>query len=120
MGAPGTSAPYCVNMFDAALASWVGVPPALCVFLENLRTGYGAGAQRDPHSCDHFVEPKILARHISTMESLARLAGSEQQRKFGNDKREPFPAIVASVTVRFAVMAIPKNRSSRRPMASPG
>ena len=35
-----------VQMFDAALASWVGAPPSMCIFYGDLRQRAGARAQR--------------------------------------------------------------------------
>ena len=109
-----------VNMFDAALASWVGVPPALCVFLETCGQAMALEHNGDVYSCDHFVEPKYLLGNIHN-ESLARLAGSEQQRKFGNDKRHKLPRYCRECDVRFACHGeCPKNRFIQTPDGEPG
>jgi uncharacterized protein len=109
-----------VNIFDAALASWVGVPPALCVFLETCGQAMALEHNGDLYSCDHFVEPKYLLGNIHT-ESLARLAGSEQQRKFGNDKRDTLPLYCRECDVRFACHGeCPKNRFIETPDGEPG
>jgi uncharacterized protein len=109
-----------VNMFDAALASWVGVPPALCVFLETCGQAMALEHNGDLYSCDHFVEPKYLLGNIHD-ESLARLAGSEQQRKFGNNKRDTLPRYCRECDVRFACHGeCPKNRFIETPEGEPG
>ena len=72
------------------------------------------------YSCDHFVEPKYLLGNIHN-ESLARLAGSEQQRKFGNDKRDTLPRYCRECDVRFACHGeCPKNRFIETPDGEPG
>jgi serine-type anaerobic sulfatase-maturating enzyme len=109
-----------VNMFDAALASWVGVPPALCVFLETCGQAMALEHNGDVYSCDHFVEPKYLLGNIHN-ESLARLAGSEQQRIFGNNKRDTLPRYCRECDVRFACHGeCPKNRFIETPEGEPG
>jgi uncharacterized protein len=109
-----------VNMFDAALASWVGVPPALCIFSETCGQAMALEHNGDLYSCDHFVEPKYLLGNIHT-DSLARLVGSEQQRKFGNDKRDTLPLYCRQCEVRFACHGeCPKNRFIETPDGEPG
>jgi uncharacterized protein len=109
-----------VNMFDAALASWVGAPPALCIFSETCGQAMALEHNGDLYSCDHFVEPKYLLGNIHT-DSLARLVGSEQQRKFGNDKRDTLPRYCRECEVRFACHGeCPKNRFIETPDGEPG
>jgi hypothetical protein len=55
-----------VQMFDAALASWVGAPPAPASF-RDLRQRSGARAQRRSVPGDHFVEPKHLLGNIRSV-----------------------------------------------------
>jgi len=109
-----------VNIFDAALASWVGVPPALCVFLETCGQAMALEHNGDLYSCDHFVEPKYLLGNIHD-ESLAWLAGSEQQLRFGNAKRDTLPRYCRECDVRFACHGeCPKNRFIETPDGEPG
>ncbi len=109
-----------VNMFDAALASWVGLPPALCVFLETCGQAMALEHNGDVYSCDHFVEPKYLLGNIQN-ESVAQLARSEQQRKFGNAKRDTLPRYCRECEVRFACHGeCPKNRFIETPDGEPG
>ena len=46
-----------VQMFDAALASWFGVPASMCIFSETCGTALAIEHNGDLYSCDHFVEP---------------------------------------------------------------
>lgn len=109
-----------VNMFDAALASWVGAPPDLCIFAETCGQAMALEHNGDLYSCDHFVEPKYLLGNIRT-ESLAALVGSERQRRFGNDKRDTLPRYCRECEVRFACHGeCPKNRFINTPDGEPG
>jgi uncharacterized protein len=109
-----------VNMFDAALASWVGAPPALCIFSETCGQAMALEHNGDLYSCDHFVEPKYLLGNIHN-EPLARLVSSDQQRKFGNDKRDTLPLYCRECEVRFACHGeCPKNRFIETPDGEPG
>jgi uncharacterized protein len=77
-------------MFDAALASWVGAPPAICIFAETCGNAVALEHNGDLYSCDHFVEPRYLVGNIQSR-SLEQLVNSERQRKFGSDKRDTLP-----------------------------
>ena len=46
-----------VQMFDAALASWVGAPASMCIFSETCGSALALEHNGDVYSCDHFVEP---------------------------------------------------------------
>ena len=65
-------------MFDAALASWVGAPPAMCIFGETCGNAVALEHNGDVYSCDHFVEPSYLLGNIPQTHMLraGRLAGS--------------------------------------------
>ena len=53
-----------VQMFDAALASWYGENPAMCIFAEKCGNALALEHNGDLYSCDHFVEPKYLLGNI--------------------------------------------------------
>jgi uncharacterized protein len=109
-----------VNMFDAALASWAGVAPGLCIFSETCGQAMALEHNGDLYSCDHFVEPKYLLGNIR-VEPLARLVASEKQRRFGNDKRDSLPRYCRECDVRFACHGeCPKNRFIETPDGEPG
>jgi len=109
-----------VQMFDAALASWVGAPPAMCIFAETCGHAVALEHNGDVYSCDHFVEPKYLLGTIQC-KSMAQLVGSEQQVEFGNDKRDTLPRYCRECEVRFACHGeCPKNRFLQTPDGEPG
>jgi uncharacterized protein len=72
------------------------------------------------YSCDHFVEEKYKLGNI-TDTPMAELVGSEQQTRFGLDKRDTLPAYCRSCDVRFACHGgCPKDRFIRTPDGEPG
>jgi uncharacterized protein len=109
-----------VQMFDAALASWAGAPPSLCIFAETCGDALALEHNGDVYSCDHFVEPKYLLGNINT-ESLIDLVASPRQRRFGEDKRDTLPRYCRECDVRFACHGeCPKNRFIATPDGEPG
>jgi len=109
-----------VQMFDAALASWVGAPPALCIFAETCGDALALEHTGDLYSCDHFVEPNHLLGNIAET-PLAELVGSAKQRAFGAAKRDTLPRYCRECPVRFACHGeCPKNRFILTPDGEPG
>ncbi len=109
-----------VQMFDAALASWVGAPPALCIFAESCGNALAIEHNGDLYSCDHFVEPRYFLGNIQE-EHLLHLVSSDQQRKFGTDKRDTLPRYCLECEVRFACHGeCPRNRFIQSPDGDPG
>jgi uncharacterized protein len=109
-----------VQMFDAALASWVGAPASLCIFSETCGDAVALEHNGDVYSCDHFVEPKHLLGNIKTVHMLT-LVDSDQQRTFGLAKRDTLPQYCRDCTVRFACHGeCPKNRFLTTPDGEPG
>jgi uncharacterized protein len=99
-----------VSHFDAALASWSGVPPALCIFAETCGDAVALEHNGDVYSCDHFVEPEHLLGNI-TETHLVELLASKPQRAFGMAKRDTLPGTCRRCPVRFACQGeCPKNR----------
>lgn len=99
-----------VSHFDAALASWVGEPPALCIFGETCGNAVALEHNGDVYSCDHFVEPEHLIGNIHR-DHLVELLASPPQQAFGLAKRDTLPAYCRACTVRFACHGeCPKNR----------
>lgn len=99
-----------VSHFDAALASWLGVQPALCIFNETCGNAVALEHNGDLYSCDHFVEPDHLLGNIAETHMVELLA-SPQQRAFGDAKRATLPRQCRECTVRFACHGeCPKNR----------
>ncbi len=109
-----------VQMFDAALASWVGAPPSMCVFAETCGNALAIEHNGDLYSCDHFVEPKHLLGNIKDVHML-ELVSSPQQAAFGLAKRDTLPNYCRECDVRFACHGeCPKNRFINTPDGEPG
>ena len=109
-----------VQMFDAALASWLGLPASMCIFGETCGNALALEHNGDLYSCDHFVEPAHLLGNI--METhMVELVASPQQRAFGDAKRDTLPQYCLDCAVRFACNGeCPKNRFTRTPDGDPG
>jgi uncharacterized protein len=109
-----------VQMFDVALAAWVGAPPALCVFSPTCGNALALEHNGDLYSCDHFVEPDYLIGNIQETQMI-ELVASDQQRKFGQDKLDTLPQYCLECKVRFACHGgCPKNRFIETPDGEPG
>lgn len=109
-----------ISHFDAALASWVGVPPALCIFAETCGNAVALEHNGDLYSCDHFVEPRYLLGNILET-PMVELLASPEQRSFGDAKRDTLPQYCRDCTVRFACHGeCPKNRFTLSPDGEAG
>src|SRR5262245_29882263 len=109
-----------VQMFDVALANWVGEQPSLCVHSETCGLALALEHTGDLYSCDHFVEPKYKLGNIR-MTHLLELVDSPQQRRFGLDKRDTLPRYSREYDVRFAChRGCPKDRFIDTPDGEPG
>ena len=109
-----------VQMFDAALASWVGAPPSLCVFSPTCGTAPALEHNGDLYACDHFVEPDYFLGNIQDTH-ISQLMISDRQRKFGQNKLDLLPEYCRKCEVRFACHGgCPKNRFILTPDGDPG
>lgn len=109
-----------VQMFDIALAAWLGQRPGLCVFEETCGTALALEHNGDLFSCDHFVEPRYKLGNIREI-PLIELAASEAQRRFGQDKRDTLPRYCRECDVRFVCNGgCPKDRVLTTPDGEPG
>jgi uncharacterized protein len=109
-----------VQMFDAALASWVGAPPALCIFSETCGDAVALEHNGDVYSCDHYVEPGYLLGNVLDT-AMVDLVSSPRQRAFGAAKRDTLPKYCRDCEVRFACHGeCPKNRFITTPDGEPG
>jgi uncharacterized protein len=109
-----------VQMFDAALASWMGLPASMCIFAETCGNALALEHNGDLYSCDHFVEPDYLLGNIMDTH-MVELVASPQQRAFGDAKRDTLPRYCLECEVRFACHGeCPKNRFTSTPDGDPG
>lgn len=109
-----------VQMFDAALASWYGAPPALCIFSETCGNAVALEHNGDLYSCDHFVDPDHLLGNVMKTHMVELLA-SPPQRAFGLAKRDALPRQCRECPVLFACHGeCPKNRVRHTASGEPG
>jgi serine-type anaerobic sulfatase-maturating enzyme len=109
-----------VQMFDVALANWVGEPPALCVHSETCGRALALEHTGDLYSCDHFVEPRHRLGNI-TERPMRELVFSPRQERFGRDKRDTLPRMCRECDVRFACHGgCPKDRFISTPDGEDG
>ena len=109
-----------VQHFDSALANWVGIPGAVCIFSETCGQAVALEHNGDLYSCDHFVEPKYKLGNIRETH-LIQLLASPQQIKFGQDKKATLPRYCRECEVRFACHGeCPKNRFIKTPDGEDG
>ncbi len=109
-----------VQMFDVALANWVGEPSGLCVHSKTCGLALAIEHNGDLYSCDHFVEPAYRLGNILET-PMIELVASPPQQKFGADKFDALPAYCRACDVRFACHGgCPKDRFIRTPDGEPG
>jgi uncharacterized protein len=109
-----------VQLFDVALGNWMGLGSSLCVFAERCGRALAIEHNGDLYSCDHYVYPRYRLGNILNR-SLAEMAGSAEQAKFGNDKADTLPAYRRSCEVRFACHGeCPKHRFAVTPDGEAG
>ena len=109
-----------VQHFDAALASWHGTVPGVCIFQETCGRAVALEHNGDVYSCDHFVEPRYRLGNINER-PLGDLVGSLKQQEFGVKKLITLPTYCRECEVRFACHGgCPKNRFIETPDGEPG
>ena len=109
-----------VQIFDVALAAWVGERPGLCIFEETCGLALAMEHNGDVFSCDHFVEPKYKLGNIQAI-PLIEMVASSAQRQFGLDKRDTLPRYCRECEVRFVCNGgCPKDRFSETPDGEAG
>ncbi|MFW5772024.1 MAG: anaerobic sulfatase maturase [Phototrophicaceae bacterium] len=109
-----------VQLFDIALAAWIGDRPGLCIFEETCGDAMAMEHNGDVYSCDHFVEPRHRLGNIVDI-PLHEIVSSDQQRAFGLAKRDTLPRYCRECEVRFVCNGgCPKNRFISTPDGEPG
>lgn len=109
-----------VQQFDVALESWMGMEASLCVFRKTCGSALAMEHTGDVYSCDHFVYPDHKLGNVMES-SLREIATSEQQKKFGLDKRNALPRMCRECDVRFACNGeCPKHRFLTTPDGEAG
>lgn len=113
-------ASYYVQIFDVALANYLGLPPGLCVFSEVCGDALAIEHNGDVYSCDHYVLNETLLGNIKS-EDLADIVVSQRQFDFGIGKRNNLPQYCLKCDVRYACQGeCPKHRFATAPDGEPG
>lgn len=109
-----------VQIFDVALAAWLGETPSLCIFAPTCGNALALEHTGDLYSCDHFVEPDYFLGNIKDT-PMIELVASDQQRQFGQDKLDTLPRYCRECEIRFVCHGgCPKNRFIATPDGEPG
>lgn len=74
-----------VQLFDATLANYLGLPPSLCSLSATCGQSLCVEHNGDVYSCDHFVSPEHLLGNIRQA-PLLQMAYGDRQQQFGLDK----------------------------------
>ncbi|MGE5287449.1 MAG: anaerobic sulfatase maturase [Micromonosporaceae bacterium] len=106
-----------VQMFDTALAHWLGMDQAgMCVHARTCGMALALEHNGDLYSCDHYVEDGYLLGNITGGRTLLQLATSPQQAAFGQAKDDTLPGYCRRCAVRFACNGgCPKDRFCTTP-----
>lgn len=108
-----------VQIFDATLANWMGVPPGVCTLAKECGHALVMEFNGDVYSCDHFVFPDYYLGNI-TETSLPDMANSQRHLKF-IDKSNTLPYKCQACRYLFACNGeCPKNRISTTAEGKPG
>jgi len=81
---------YYVQLFDATLACLVGEQPGVCIYAKTCGHALAMEHNGDVYACDHFVYPEYLRGNIYS-KSLIEMTLSDEQIRFGNNKRNSLP-----------------------------
>ena len=109
-----------VQLFDATLANWIGVPPSLCSMAPTCGQAAVMEADGSVYSCDHFVFPEYRLGNIRE-HTITQLLYSERQRQFGLAKRDALTRQCRECPFLFACHGeCPKNRFVTDCYGNPG
>lgn len=101
---------YYIQLFDATLANWVGVPPGICSFAQTCGHAGVMEYNGDVYACDHFVFPRYKLGNLHTT-PLAEMMYGEREQLFGQAKQTSLPRKCKECNYLFACNGeCPKNR----------
>lgn len=111
---------YYVNLFDAVLAGWCGVPPGLCIYNSVCGANLVIEQNGDVYPCDHFVYEDTCLGNVRDV-SLREMALSQPQLWFGLHKRNSLPhQCLACDYLHLCHGECPKHRFSHTASGQPG
>ncbi len=109
-----------IQLFDATLANWAGVPPGVCSMSGECGHAAVMEFNGDVYSCDHFVYPEYRLGNIH-QQTLTGLMYSDRQRNFGKLKTGTLTRQCRECRFLFACHGeCPKNRFVRDVYGNPG
>lgn len=109
-----------VQLFDATLANWAGVPPGICSLAPVCGQAAVMEFNGDLYSCDHFVFPEYRLGNIRH-DTVTGMMYSRRQTAFGQRKRTALPRQCQECRWLFACNGeCPKNRFVRDRYGNPG
>jgi uncharacterized protein len=109
-----------VYNFECAVALQMGIHGYMCVFDTICGKGMAIEHDGEIYSCDHFVYPKYHLGNIKERK-LSTAVFSQQQKKFGYDKKYGLPQYCRDCEYLFMCHGeCPKNRFIRSPIGEPG
>jgi uncharacterized protein len=109
-----------VQLFDAALGSWLRVESSLCIFAETCGRGPVIEHNGDVFACDHYVYAPYRLGSIAET-PLNQLVQDPMLEEFGRHKSASLPGHCRQCDVRFACHGeCPKNRFQQTPDGEPG
>ncbi len=104
-----------VQLFEATLANWMGIPSGLCSMSESCGNNVVMEHNGDVFSCDHFVFSEYYLGNIHKM-PLRQMIHGEKQRRFARIKQEMLPQMCKECEWYFACHGeCPRNRFSTTP-----
>ena len=102
-----------VNLFETAVAQWMGKDALTCVYHEFCGKGVALEHDGSVYSCDHYVYPEYRLGNIKETSS-SRMVFSDRQRDFGMSKFHSLPQRCRQCKYLFACNGeCPKNRLIR-------
>ena len=109
-----------VNLFETAIAQWMGQDAQICTFHEFCGKGLALEHDGSLYSCDHYVYPEYRLGNIRECTS-SEMVFSRQQMEFGLSKFGSLPQKCRSCDYLFACNGeCPRNRLLRTVDGHPG
>jgi uncharacterized protein len=109
-----------VNLFETAVAQWMGQDAQVCIYHEFCGKGVALEHDGSVYSCDHYVYPEYKLGNIRETSS-SRMVFSKQQQEFGFNKFKSLPKQCRQCRYLFACNGeCPKNRLIRTIEGEPG
>lgn len=99
-----------VQIFDSALGATLGRPAELCIFAPTCGKAVVLEHNGDVYACDHFVSAQFKRGNL-LKQPLRRMLSSQDQVRFGNNKRDRLPSVCRTCPVLFLCNGeCPKNQ----------